>query len=81
MWLRDILLVCVWLVLLLLYDYIHNYMHYIQRERERERERETDGDVRLRLKGGEGTADWDNAASNRSTCLELLDGELFVKFQ
>ena len=27
--------------------------------------------------GGEGTADWDTAASNRSTCLELIDRELF----
>ena len=33
------------------------------------------------LRGGEGTADWDTAASNRSTCLESLDREPFVEFQ
>ena len=33
------------------------------------------------LRGGEGTADWDTAASNRPTCLELLDRELSVLFQ
>ena len=32
-------------------------------------------------KRGKGTADWDTAASNRSTCLELLDRELFVWLQ
>ena len=32
-------------------------------------------------KRGEGTADWDTATSNRSTCLDLLDMELFVHFQ
>ena len=32
-------------------------------------------------RGGEGTADRDTAASNRSTCLELLDREPFLTFQ
>ena len=30
------------------------------------------------VRGGEGAADWDTAASNRSTCLELLDREPFA---
>ena len=30
------------------------------------------------LRGGEGTAEWDAAASNRFACFELLDRELFI---
>ena len=47
----------------------------------RARRRRPGPEYGISKRGGEGTAKWDAAASNRSNCLELLDRELFIWFQ